>query len=138
MATQLELLLFIGGILHLGMLTAGAALPVVLDWRMSLQKLDALSREVIWVHYAFIGLVIIGFGAVSLLFAGQLAAGDPLARAVCLLIGLFWTLRLLIQFFVFQARPYLSNALLKFGYHGLTIAFGYFAVVYSLAALLPR
>ena len=138
MTNELELLIFIGGIVHFGVLIAGALLPFVLDWKTSLQKLDGLSREIVWVHYIFIALVIISFGVLSVLFAGALASGEILARAVCLMIGCFWAARLLIQFFVFDARPYLSHGFLKAGYHGLTVVFTYQALVYSLAALLPR
>ncbi len=100
----------------------------------ALRKLDPLLRQLIWVHGAFIVLVIVGFGIISLGFAAPLAGGTPLARGVCLFIGLFWTARLGMQFFVFDARPFLKTALLKVGYHGLTIVFLYNAVVYSLAA----
>ena len=131
-------LIFVGGLLHFGTLTAGVLLPRVLHWRTSLQKLDTLSREVIWVHHFFLGIVIVSFGAMSVLFAGTLADGAALARALCLVIALFWAGRLLVQFFVFDARPHLKTALLKAGYNGLTVVFTYQAVVYGLAALLPR
>ncbi|HMC10472.1 MAG TPA: hypothetical protein VKH44_04250, partial [Pirellulaceae bacterium] len=62
---SLPLLILIGGILHFGILLASAAVPQVLDWRRELSKLDPLSRQLVWVHGAFIVLVIIGFGAIS-------------------------------------------------------------------------
>jgi len=133
---NLELLIFIGGILHFGILLASAMVPKVLDWKASLDKLDGLSRQLVWVHGAFIVLVIIGFGLLSVLFAGDLVTGTPLARGVCLFIALFWAARLIVQFFVFDAKPYLKTALLRAGYHGLTLVFMYHAIVYSLAALL--
>ena len=131
---QLELLIFLGGILHFGILLASAAVPLVLDWKASLAKLDGLSQQLVWVHGAFIVLVIIGFGLLSLVFADELASGTRLARGVCLFIALFWGARLVVQFFVFDARPYLKNMFLKLGYHALTVVFLYHAVVYSLAA----
>ena len=133
---NLELLVFTGGVLHFGILLASALVPKVLDWGESLQKLDGLSRQLIWVHGAFIVLVIIGFGLLSMLFASDLVTGSPLARGVCLFIALFWGTRLLVQLFVFDAKPLLSSAFLKVGYHGLTVVFVYHAVVYTLAALM--
>jgi hypothetical protein len=130
----LESYIFIGGILHFGILLASAMVPKVLDWKASLGKLDGLSRQLVWVHGAFIVLVIVGFGLLSVLLAGELSAGTPLARGVCLFIALFWAARLVVQFFVFDARPYLKTAFLKAGYHGLTLVFLYHAVVYSVAA----
>lgn len=133
----LEWLIFVGGILHFGILLASAMVPRVLDWKGSLKKLDGLTRQLVWVHGAFIVLVIVGFGLLSILFAGDLAAGTPLARAVCLFIALFWAARLAVQWLVFDATPYLRTGFLKVGYHGLTVVFLYHAVVYSLAAFLP-
>jgi len=71
---------------------------------------------------------------VSLCFATPLASGSPLARAVCGFIALFWGTRLLIQFFLFDARPFMTSTILKLGYHGLTIVFTYFTIVYAIAA----
>jgi hypothetical protein len=135
---NLELLIFIGGILHFGILLASAMVPKVLDWKASLDKLDSLSRQLVWVHGLFIVLVIVGFGLLSILFAGELAAGTLLARGVCIFIALFWSARLIVQFFVFDAKPYLKSAFLKAGYHGLTVVFMYHAVVYSMAAFMTR
>jgi hypothetical protein len=128
-------LLLVGGILHFGILIASAAVPQVLDWRQSLSKLDRLSQQLIWVHGAFIVLVIIGFGLLSLVCAADLAAGTALARAVCGFIAVFWTCRLAVQLFVFDARPYLKSGPLKVGYHGLTAVFLYQAAVYGYAAV---
>jgi hypothetical protein len=132
---NMPLLILIGGLLHFGILLASALTPRVLDWRHELTKLDPLTRQLVWVHGAFIVLVIIGFGAVSVALPAELAAGTWLARAVCGFIALFWLTRLAVQFFVFDAKGHLKNAVLRFGYHALTCAFAYHAVVYSMAAL---
>ena len=57
---DLTSLIFVSGILHFGTLLASAAVPQVLDWKGELQKLDKLSRQLIWVHGLFIVLVIVG------------------------------------------------------------------------------
>lgn len=128
-------LIFISGILHFGTLLASAAVPQVLDWKGELRKLDRLTRQLIWVHGLFIVLTIIGFGMLTILFPDELAAGTPLARGVCSFIALFWAARLLIQFFVFDAKPFLTTTFLKLGYHGLTLVFIYQVMVFSRAAL---
>ena len=134
---NLELLIFAGGFLHFGILLASAMVPKVLDWKGSLEKLDGLFRQLVWVHGAFIVLVIIGFGLLSVVLAGDLASGTPLARGMCLFISLFWAARLIVQFLVFDAKPYLKTVVLKVGYRGLTGMFSYNAVAYALAAVLP-
>lgn len=132
---SLQSLIFVSGILHFGTLIASATVPQVLDWKAELRKLDALSRQLIWVHGVFIVLTIAGFGVLTLILPADLAARTPLARAICGFIALFWLARLAVQFFVFDAKPFLKGAFLNAGYHGLTFVFVYQAAVLSWAAL---
>jgi hypothetical protein len=129
-----EVLLRVGGVLQLGILLASALVPGVLRWRTELRSLSPLSRQLIWVHGAFIVLVIVSLGLVSLVEAEPLADGSLLARTVCGFIAVFWGARLAIQFFVFDGRPYLTHWFLKIGYHALTATFLYLTVVFALAA----
>jgi hypothetical protein len=133
----LENLIRVGGVCHFGILTASATLPLVLDWRKSLGALPKIERQLILAWASFIVLVIIGFGTVSLVHADDLAAGSTLGRAVCGFIAFFWSFRLAWQFFVYEVRDVIeaNTRWLWVGYHGLTLVFIYFAVVYAMAAL---
>lgn len=133
--THLETYLKIGGCLHFAILSASVLIPKALDWRTNLGSLHPFLRKLFWVYGTFIIIVIIAFGALTLRFAGELAAGAPLARGVCLFICAFWLARLVVQIFVFDARSFLTNWFYKLGYNALTIAFIYFVVVYGAAAL---
>ncbi len=132
---NLETYLRIGGVLHFCVLVASALTPGALDWRKSLAVLHPFLRKLFWVYGAFIVLVIIAFGTLTLRHGAEMAAGTPLARALCLFIGIFWAARLLVQLFVFDARPFLTNWFYKLGYNGLTVTFIYFVAVYGTAAL---
>ena len=132
---SLSALLIVGGLLHLCITSAGLTMTRVLDWRKNLAPLCGLTRHVIWTHGGFVLLTIVGFGTISVLASRSLASGEPLARAVCAFIALFWAIRLFIQFFVFDARPFLTNRLLAVGYHGLTVVFSYFVIVYGIGAV---
>lgn len=120
--------------MHFGILLASFTVPRVLDWRRELQHLAPLSRQLVWVHGAFVVLVILGFGVLSVLYFRELAAGTPLARGMCAFVALFWGLRLLVQATVFDTRPYLTTWTLAAGYHGLTAVFAYLTIVYAWAA----
>ena len=134
---MLSHLLIVAGVLHLGLLVASFLTPRVLQWRTELLRLSALSRHVIWVHGAFIVIVILGFGVLTLTNAPALAAGTALARSLCAFIALFWLARLMIQLFLFDARPYLTTWVLRLGYYSLTLVFAYFTTVYAWAAMWP-
>jgi hypothetical protein len=132
----MEIALIVAGILHFGILIASALVPRVLDWRTELARLSALSRHLIWVHGAFIVLVIVGFGIVTLVARTDLAGGSLAGRAFCAFVAVFWLARLCVQLFLFDARPYLTHAVYQIGYHGLTAVFTYLAAVYGVAAVM--
>ena len=133
----MKTLILFGGLTHFAILSASALTPFVLDWRRYLAPLPALFRQMFWVYGSFIVLVIIAFGTISVTQAAALASGDPLARSVCGMIGIFWSARLAVQWFVFDAAPYLTNGFLRLGYHALTVAFITLTLIYSCAAIHP-
>ena len=130
-------LIRLAGLLHFGILLASALVPRVLDWRRELAKLEPLTRHLVWVHGAFIVLTIIGFGSIATVSANELASGSVLARSFCALVAIFWFARLCIQFFLFDARPYLTTMPLKLGYHGLTVVFSILVLIFTWFALAP-
>jgi hypothetical protein len=134
----MKLLLQFGGALHFVILIASALTPRVLDWRTNLAPLHPFLRRLFWVYGFFIVLVIVSFGTITLLHAEVLASGTPLARSLCAVIAVFWLARLAVQFFVFDARPFLTNALLRLGYHSLTLAFIALVLIYGWAASQPH
>ena len=131
----MKLLLLIGGLLHFVILIASALTPRVLDWRTNLAALNSFLRRLFWVYGCFIVLVIISFGVLTLGHANELASGAPLPRAVCAMIAIFWLARLAVQFFVFDARAFLTTTFLRLGYHGLTLLFTALVFIYGSAAL---
>ena len=134
MAT-LQTLIMISGIFHLGTLLGSAQVPRELNFREELPKLSPLLRHWVIVAGGYIVLDLVAFGIISLLFSKELASGQPLARGVCAFISIFWGIRLLIQCFVFDAKPYLRTLFLKVGYHALTVVFAWHTLVYGFAAL---
>jgi hypothetical protein len=131
----MKTLLIIGGLLHFLVLIASALTPRVLDWRANLAALHPFLRRLFWVYGCFIVLVIISFGVLSSFHSDELASGRPLSRSVCAMIALFWLARLGVQFFVFDARPFLTTTFLRLGYHGLTLLFAALLFIYGYAAL---
>src|SRR5436190_10589324 len=104
--STLTLMLQIAGLLHVGLLCAGAAMPRAVQLRAHLASLPSFIRRLFLVYYSFIGLLLIGFGCLTFFFAAELAAGQPLARGLCVLLSLFWSVRLVAAGFIFDVRPY--------------------------------
>src|SRR5437773_2671750 len=130
----LRVALVTAGVLHLVPLSAGLTVPRVLRLDRELGKLDPLTRQLIWVHGAFIVVTIVAFGLITVTSADSMLQGSPLAVGTAAFIGLFWFLRRLIQLFYFDARPWLTNTFRTVGYKSLTFVFCYFSLIYLLTA----
>ena len=133
-AFNLTLALEIAGLLHLGLICAGAMMPGVVGMRSHLLGLPPFIRRLFWVYYSFIGLCLVSFGTMTLVLAPTLAGGGALARALCIFLAAFWTLRLIVASFVFDMRPYLTNNYRRIGYHATNVVFVYLPIVYAWAA----
>lgn len=132
---NLTLMLQIAGLLHLGLICAGALMPRAVNLPANLAPLPPFIRRLFWVYYSFIALSLVSFGAITITLAGTLASGSTLARAMCGFMAAFWTVRLIAATFVFDVRPYLTNTFWKVGYHATNVVFIYLPIVYAYAAL---
>jgi len=138
MQIHLVQLLQVAGVLHLGLMCAGLLMPKVVRMRWHLATLPPFIRQLFWVYYMFIGLCLLSFSLITIVFADTLAAGGALARALCAFFAVFWTVRLAVATWVFDMEPYLTNGIRRAGYRVLNLAFVYLPVVYALAAAKPR
>jgi hypothetical protein len=137
MTIDLTLLLQAAGVMHLGLMSAGLLMPNVVNMRAHLTTLPTFLRQLFWVYYTFIALCLVSFSVITIVFAETLASGGPLARALCVFLAVFWTLRLLVATFVFDMRPYLTSTARRLGYHALNLVFAFLPLVYAFAAIRP-
>lgn len=131
----LEFLLKIAALLHASLICAGAAMPKAVNLRGHLRSLPLFIRRLYWVYYGFIGLVLVSFGLLTWFYAGPMAIGAPIARALSLVMAVFWLARIAMALFVLDERPYVTSLHYKLGYYALNTAFVYLAAVYVWAAL---
>jgi hypothetical protein len=86
----------IGGLLIL-LAVAHAFFPWYFRWREALAPLGLLNRQMMYIHTLFVGLVVLLMGLLCLTSARDLVH-TPLGRQVCLGLGIFWAIRLAVQF----------------------------------------
>jgi len=115
-------------------LIASALVPSRLNWRVELNSIPRLHRQLYWVYGGYVVMAIIALGLISIFNAAELASGSRLARSVCFFAAVFWGVRLSLQA-VLHIRPHLTTWWLKLGYHTLTMLFIFFTVVFSWSAL---
>ena len=97
-----ELHLRVAGVVFLALIAFNLYIPRRFDWKRDLASLSLLNRRIFQVHAAFISIILAMFAALALLYTRPLLAPTPLARAVLAGMAIFWFLRLLTQWLVYD------------------------------------
>ena len=134
MNESLPSIIWAAGLGQLTVLIASALVPFRLNWKLELQTLSRLHRQMYWVYGGYIVFSILSFSLISICHSVELASGTGLARSFCLYVALFWGVRLPLQAF-FDVKEHLSTWWLRLGYQGLTILFMTLTCIYAWAAL---
>lgn len=131
----IEVALLLAGLAQLGIASSSVFIPHLLGWREETARLRPLTRQVFWTYATYILGFHVAFGMLTLLAPQALLDGSTLARAVCAFIAVYWTVRLVLQFAVFD-RSVAVRPLFRFAEAAYVSAFAYLALVYSAAAVL--
>jgi hypothetical protein len=124
--------LWVAGGVQLAIAIANLWVPRVLRYRENLTKLSPMVRQVFIVHSLYIVLVLLGFSALSLFFAPQLASGAPLGRALSAFLAVFWLLRVGLQLGYYD-RTVRANC--RIGDVAYTLAISSLGIVFAVTAL---
>ena len=119
------------GAIQLVVAALNLALPRTLDYRRNLPRLEPVVRQVFVVHSAYIVLVLLIFGGLCVLFAGELVSGAPIGRYLMGCLSLFWALRIGFQLAYYDRRWRRQHSWLD---RLLLLVVAYLAVVCALAA----
>src|SRR4051812_45905934 len=98
----MELHLTIIGVLLLALAALHLIFPRYFNWESELGALSLINRQIMKVHTFFIALILVLMGVLALTSTHDLVA-TPLGRRISLGFGIFWTCRLLIQFFGYSS-----------------------------------
>lgn len=77
--------------------------PSYFNWKEELKSLNLINRQMMKVHTFFIGLVVFLMGALCLHSYDDLI-NTELGKTISLGFGVFWTIRLFIQFFGYSRK----------------------------------
>ena len=90
------ILLVILALLHI-------AFPKYFNWRQELGQLSLINRQMFYVHSFFIAFTVLMMGLLCLTSTQELLS-TGLGKRICLALGIFWIVRLIIQFFVYSSE----------------------------------
>lgn len=133
---MLKTLIILCGIGHIALGMGSLLIPTLLNWKADLAPLPVLIRQMFWTYAGYILSINIFFGIISILFPGELLSGDPLAKALLVLIVLYWFTRIVIQFTYFDKKDIPKRPIFRMGEIALNVLFIVFTVVYGWALFL--
>ena len=102
-------LIWVAGAIHAGIVLANMPLPERLRVREKLASVPPFLRQIFYVHWVYIVLVVALFSALCFGFARDLAGGSALGRFLSAFLGGFWLLRILLQCFYYDTEVRRAN-----------------------------
>lgn len=122
--------LWLVGAAHFVILCASFQVPYRLHWKEDLQQLMPFNRKLLWVQSGFTVLTIIAFGTLTLVLHRELLRGDRAALGLACFIGLYWTMRILVDFLYFSHTDWPKGTAFVVGHFLLTLLFFVLAASY--------
>ncbi|MDG1042253.1 MAG: hypothetical protein P8O96_05335 [Flavobacteriaceae bacterium] len=77
--------------------------PKYFNWKEELKSLSLINKQMMTIHTFFIALVVFLMGLLCLTSATELIE-TRLAKTISLGLGIFWSFRLIIQFFGYSPK----------------------------------
>ena len=117
------------GMVHVGIMAANVPLPGRLRVRERLAGVPRFVRQIFYVHWVYIVIVLGLFAALCFGFAPDLAGASGLGRFLSGFMAGFWLLRIVLQIFYYDREIRRANWGLDLMYVGsLIVLVGIFGV----------
>jgi len=97
------------GAIHAGIMLANIPLPGRLRVRENMAPVPRFLRQIFYVHWVYIVIVVGLFAALCFGFAGDLAGGSRLGRFLSGFMAGFWLLRIGLQVFYYDSEMRREN-----------------------------
>ena len=122
------------GAVHVGIMAANIPLPGRLRVRERLAGVPRFVRQIFYVHWVYIVIVLGMFAALCFGFAPELAGASGLGRFLSGFMAGFWLLRIGLQIFYYDREIRRENRVLDLLYLGSLVVL---VVIFGTAAVRP-
>ncbi|HEX4167246.1 MAG TPA: hypothetical protein VHZ55_17410 [Bryobacteraceae bacterium] len=102
-------------------------------WKKELAQLSLLTRQIFLVHCFFIALLVVLIGACSLFYTNALLESGTLSRVVLTGFVVFWLIRLVFQFLVYDSAIWRGRRFYTAAHAAFSIFWIYVVLIYSAA-----
>jgi hypothetical protein len=120
-------LLIVLALLHL-------SFPKYFNWKHELSSLSIINRQMMYVHTFFIALMVFLIGLLCLTSSTELRS-TILGKRICLCLGIFWVVRLWVQFFGYSQKIWTGKSFETNVHILFSIFWTYASVIFILTYL---
>lgn len=131
--TIIQQLIYLAGLAQVALIIGSLFIPKVLGWKKELVKVQPLIKQMFWTYAAYILVINLCFGLLSMFDYRELTNGSNLAIIINGFIAAYWVSRVLIQFFYFDRANFPAGKLNKLAEVVLVLLFISLSAVYGLA-----
>jgi hypothetical protein len=122
-------MIWVAGVVHVGIILANIPLPGRLRVRERLAGVPRFVRQIFYVHWVYIVIVLGMFAALCFGFAPELAGASALGRFLSGFMAGFWLLRIVLQLLYYDKEIRKENRILDSMYlASLAVLVGVFGV----------
>lgn len=105
--------------------------PRYFNWKIELPNLSLINRQLMYVHTFFIAVVVLLMGLLCITSAKEIVEtklGNTIALGFCI----FWTLRLIIQFFGYSSKLWKGKKFETFIHILFAFLWAYVSIIFFL------
>jgi len=106
--------------------------PKYFNWRVELGSLSLINRQMMYVHLFFIAFGVFLLGLLCLTSSHTLSS-TGLGRHLCLGLGIFWAVRLYVQFFVYSGALWKGKTFETIVHIFFSLLWAYVSTIFFLA-----
>ena len=125
----MEVHLKIIGYLMIAIAFIHVSFPKYFNWRQELNSISLINRQLMYIHTFFIALIVFLTGILCLTSGIDLVS-TALGKKVSLGLGIFWIVRLFIQFFGFSSKVWKGRKFETSIHIFFAVLWSYFSLVF--------
>lgn len=110
------------------------AFPQYFNWQNELAGLSLINRQMMIIHTFFIALTVFLMGLLCLIAADELI-NTGLGKKIALGLGIFWTIRLFIQFFGYSPKLWKGKTFETVAHILFAFLWAYLGTIFWMIAL---
>ena len=96
----------LAGLAQILLVIGSLAIPKILNWKMELERVKPLIKQMFWTYAVYILIINLSFGLLSVWDYRELLNGSALATIITGFIAIYWLSRLLVQFLYFDRESF--------------------------------